>query len=77
VLDQAEQVGAGGCHRPPDVVLAQPVELGQQVGPAVAQVAQQHTLLVHAGTLPQPGENALDPDATSGRALVGVRREDP
>src|ERR671920_1434514 len=75
VLDQPEQIGAGWRHRPPDVVLPQAVELGQQRDPAAAQVLEQGTFLVHGDTLPHPGDIALDPDATSGCAVVPVREE--
>jgi hypothetical protein len=46
VLDQPKQVRAGRCHRPPDVVITEPVKFPEQDLAHVLQVPVQRLLLI-------------------------------
>jgi hypothetical protein len=73
VLDEAEQVGACRRQRPPDVVLAKPVQLPQQGLPGALQVVEQARLGVesrHAQSMAAERFSAPTPArATASRLL--------
>jgi len=52
MLDQAEQVGAGRRHRPPQVVLAQPHQLRQHALAGEPELAMQFVLDAVRGRVP-------------------------
>ncbi|GAA3320994.1 hypothetical protein GCM10017710_49070 [Arthrobacter ramosus] len=54
MLDQSQEVGAGGGHGPADVVLVESVKLGEELGATGAQVFEQNRFVIHPGTIPLP-----------------------
>lgn len=49
MLDQSQEVGAGGGHGPAGVVFAESVEFGEELAAAGTQVPEQNRFVIHAG----------------------------